>query len=601
MTASPSAFHAAADLVILVPEHAAAPLAFGAGELASYIDRLCGARASIRPHTAVADRATLIVGHADAALVTEPELGAHGPIAMPGPGLLALAGRTPREVLDAAYAVLTWWGCRWSPHGRAEETVPRLDELPLPAAPLRVPRRFEVTGYAADLMTWHATEPSLYAARIAEDRVLVDWMGKTGANRFLYIRHPVDDLLTIPALQGDLDRRGIGVDCGGHVIPPLVPRELFATHPEYFPCGPDGARTSNGNICTAQAGALDTASRTAVEWTVAHPEMAGLHIWGADLWRGGWCGCAACGSVSVHDQSLRLCNAVARALAAAGVPRPVYYLAYHDTIDAGLRLQPDPGVWVEFAPRERCYGHALDDPNCATNRRYATALERYAEQFDGRVRIFEYYADAILFCGCAVPLTTIIEADLAYFARLGVPEITMLQFGAVSRFAYPLNVVAFAAAAAAAPTGRQANADYCRRFGALASVVAAAYEAVERAMARVVRYGDIRRPPRGADAAAEAQRGLRAADGVLAQVIGTLGSPADARTRDFVEVLAYTRRVLAGVEAQCGNPDGAAAAAASFAAASAQARSWSGSTAGVWGTVDLPLLHELYDVVFRSP
>jgi len=583
-------------LAVHVPEAAPAPVAFAASELAHYIARLTGVRVSMRPASRLRGRTAVVLGEEPSGDLVEAGRQQAGCTVQPGRGHVTLSGESPRHVLEAAYALLSWWGCQWSPHGADDEVVPRLETLPVPATALHGTSRFRVTGYAADLMTWHATEPELYRDRIAEDRMLIDWMAKTGANRFQYIRHPVDDLLTIPDLQDDLDRRGIGLDCGGHVIPALVPRDLFAVHPEYFPCGPDQVRTSNGNICTAQPGALDTASRTAVGWTREHAGVAGLHIWGADLWQGGWCRCAACQPVSVQDQSLRLANAVARALSAAGVSCPVYYLAYHDTIDPGGCLEPDPGVWVEFAPRERCYGHALDDPECPTNRRYAIALERYAAQFDGRVRVFEYYADAVLLCGCAVPLTAVIDADLAYFARLGVPEITMLQFGAVSRFAYPLNFVAFAAAAAASGAVAPATAAYCRRFAPAATAVAAALAEVEQAMGRVVRYGDVRRPPRAPEARDRVRRSVVEAIGVLDHVIEVLGVHAGGPVGDVTAILTYTREVLGGVAAACA--DAAGAAHARYAAAAAQAQQWSRQAAGVWGTVDLPRLHEYYDVVF---
>jgi len=99
--------------------------------------------------------------------------------------------------------LLAWWGCRWSPHGPDEEIVrgwSRSRSQPNPSPS----RRGSRDGYAADLMTWHATEPRCTGARRRRpDPDRLD--GKTRANRFLYIRHPVDDRLTVPDLQDDLD------------------------------------------------------------------------------------------------------------------------------------------------------------------------------------------------------------------------------------------------------------------------------------------------------------------------------------------------------------------------------------------------------------
>lgn len=584
--------------MVRMPEGASPPVAFAASELARYVSDLRGMHVVVRPESQLAGQFRLMLGTDKSAPVSATTDVSSGFCIDSGGGGVTLTGASPRAVLDAVYALLTGWGCRWSPHGPDDESVPALTTLPLPEKRIHATPRFSVTGYAADLMTWHPSEPALYRDRIAEDRVLIDWMGKTGANRFLYIRHPVDDVITVPELQDELDRRGIGVEVGGHVIPALVPRELFGAHPEYFPCGADGARTSNGNMCTSVAGALETARRSAMTWIEEHPGAAAFHIWGADLWRGGWCQCDQCRHVPVQAQALRLCNAVAGALAAAGVRCPVYYLAYHDTIDPLGDLVPEPSVWVEFAPRERCYGHALDDPTCGTNRRYAAALEGHIALFDGRVRVFEYYGDAVLFCGCAVPLSAVIDADLAYFARLGVEEVTMLQFGAVSRFAYAVNLAAFAAAALCSDTVGSVATDYCRRFGAAANTVATALLDVEDAMSRVARYGDIRRPPAAGAARERIRRSLIDAIGVLDRVGAVLRGVGGARVRDLSAVLSYTRDVLAGVEAECAGPEGAVRAATLYAAAMEGARRWNPRSAGVWGTVDLPRLHEFYDVIF---
>ena len=103
-----------------------------------------------------------------------------------------------------------------------------------------------------------------------------------------------------------------------------------------------------------------------------------------------------------------------------------------------------------------------------TNRRYAAALERYVELFDGRARLFEYYGDAILFAGCAVPMARVIDADLDYYQRLGIREITMLQFGAFSRWAYPLNFVTFAAKVTGQAPATAVDG-YCARCGPAAA------------------------------------------------------------------------------------------------------------------------------------
>src|SRR5439155_653370 len=215
---------------------------------------------------------------------------------------------------------------------------------------------------------------------------------------FLFIRHANDTQWVIPELARELARRGLDLEGGGHVLVELLPRALFAAHPEYFPCAPGGGRFDLGNVCTASPGALAVVRERAQAARAALPGATDFHLWGLDLAGGGWCACPRCNGLSPADQALAACNAVADTLGPGG---RVFHLAYHDTLEPPRAVRPDLRVWAEFAPRERCYAHALDDPACATNAAYRRALDAHLELFVGRVHVFEYYGDAILFGGRA--------------------------------------------------------------------------------------------------------------------------------------------------------------------------------------------------------
>jgi len=588
---------------IHVPESAAPPIAFAAEELQRYLRSMTGFMLRISPAASLPESNTIVLAAQPVPTRPSPRpstSGRGGGGAGKADGFsigvdaarITLAADSPCGVLRAAYALLEQFGCQWS-LDVADEHVPRLTAPAVYLPDVAHASRFAVRGYCSDIMTWHYTQPEHLREHIAEDRPFIDWMAKSGANTFFLLRQPFDTQLTIPELLPHFERRGIEVEYGGHVIPLLLPRDEYSRHPDYFPQASDGRRTDHGNLCTSSAGALATAGANAVRSVREHPEMRVVHVWGADLWRGGWCHCQDCSTVSVQEQSLRVCNVVARALAEAGVARPVCYLAYHDTIEPATTLRPDKNVTVEFAPRERCYGHALNDPECATNRRYAAALERYVEIFGGRARLFEYYGDAILFAGCAVPMTRVIDADLDYYQRLGIHEITMLQFGAFSRWAYPLNFVTFAAKLAGrAPD--DAIAAHCSRSGSATAVLSE----LEATMRKVVTYGDIRRPPRSTDAARRVGARLDAALPRLAAVISKVEAFEDTTTGAQAALLRYTHAVLQGVrhELQQSIVGQVPNAQAQYAAALRLIEKVDARWKGVWGRVDLPIIHSFYDV-----
>jgi hypothetical protein len=579
---------------VLSPAHSEAATRFAAEELHRYLRRLTGGNIGARFDPAVPPQSIRVVTHDD---VPSGSLNAAAPL--PGDaayrlsadaGVIRLDAASPRALLAAVYALLEQLGCRWSLHGPEEETIPALDAATVSIIPVTHRPAFRLRGYCADIMTWHYTQPEQFQGRLEDDRRFIDWMGKSGGNTFFFIRHPFDTQLTIPELRPDFERRGIRLEYGGHVIPLLLPRELFATNPEYFPVTPAGERTDNGNLCSSSVAALQTAGSNALSYVRDYPELSALHIWGADLWKGGWCRCPQCAGIGPQDQSLRVCNAVAETLARSGLAQPACYLAYHDTIDADLSERPAVNVVCEFAPRERCYGHAINDSQCATNRRYARALEGYLAHFDGRVRIFEYYGDAILFFGCALPLTAVIAADMAYYRSLGIRDVLMLQFGRFSLWAYPLNFLAFAAAC----DGRNevdTGASYCVRFGSEAALAQSVLRDLEQTLRHVVTYGDIRLKPRSAPEAARLQSQLA---GVLPQ-LGALAQRLDGsrhpELRAQAALLRYTQSVLAGVEHEIRT---GASADAIFADALRLIETVDRRIKGLWGEIDLPIIHNLY-------
>jgi hypothetical protein len=581
---------------IHVPDQAAPPVRFAAEELQRYLQVMTDTRVPLRWRSPQHGPDHIVLGAHDAPADTGAPASAYALAVIPEESRITLAGGSPRAVLEAVYVLLEQLGCCWSLDGPAGESVPRLRGAVALQTVQRTPR-FAVRGYSSDIMTWHYTQPEYVSDRAADDRAFIDWMGKSGANVFFYIRHPFDTQLTIPELLPEFQQRGIGLEYGGHVIPLLLPRQLFREHADYFPQSAEGTRTDFGNLCTSNAAALATACANAVQYVREYPEMRALHVWGADLWRGGWCNCGECEEMSAQDQGVRVCNAVARALSAGGVGRPVCYLAYHDTIEPNLRVRPEDDVMVEFAPRERCYGHALNDPTCATNGCYAAALERYADLFDGRVRMFEYYGDAILFFGCTVPLAEVIAADLDYYRRLGVGGITMLQFGRFSAWAYPLNCFAFAAGVTCGGRAESLRDQYCRRFEPQARQVRALLAQLEQSMQTVVTYGDIRRPPRSPAAARHIVPRLEAALPRLAQVADGLQRLRGPELEAQAALIRYTHAVLGAVRddlraAVAGTP--VAAAYDRYAGALEIMEAVDARFKGLWGRMDLPMIHNFY-------
>jgi hypothetical protein len=520
---------------------------------------------------------------------------------------ITIRAGTERGLIHAASNLLEKLGVQFPPG--VAPSYPRIENARLGALePSRVAPAFARRAFISDIMTWDYNFPDRLDLHLRHDREFIPWMARRGINAFSYIRHAHDTRLKIDEVAPLLREHGIGVEYGGHVLQLLLPRDRFTEHPEYFPAGDDGVRAARGNLCVSNPEAVAIVRAGALAYVHDHPENELLHIWGADVWRGAWCRCAQCRELPPQLQYLKVVNAIAGALAAeAGAP-PIAYLAYHDTIDPLPGLKPRDNVWFEWAPRERCYSHAIDDPQCEINPRYLESLKRYIEIFDGRGHIFEYYADAILFGGLGFATPAVVAADLRAYRRLGITSVSCLTFGAYSVMAYPVNLEAFvrgswdpdfepATTLVETATGRHPQC---------ALEMTAAYRAVERASKLCLDYGDVMHPVMPPEKAARKRGELREAALTFNEAIAAadeIASNADARLADAEkELWRYSSDVLAGLSDYLGALEQTgvhrqiwgASAITRVTDAIERIRSINPEIKGTWGAYDLEWIREMW-------
>ena len=517
-------------------------------------------------------------------------------------GSIAIRAGSSRGLIHAGADFLEKLGARFAPG--VAPSYPRIDAARLRTIePFRVTPAFKRRAFVSDIMTWNYSFPDRLELHLRHDREFIPWIARRGVNAFSYIRHAHDTRLKIDELEPLLREREIDAEYGGHVLPILLPRERFDDRPDFFPAGDDGVRIASGNLCVSNPDALAIVSEGALAYTREHPENKLLHIWGADVRNGAWCRCARCRDLPPQLQYMKVVNAIAAKLSDDDAAPSVAYLAYHDTIDPQPGLKPRDNVSFEWAPRERCYTHALDDPDCETNPRYLESLKRYLEIFDGRAHVFEYYADAILFCGLGFATPSIIARDLRAYRSLGITSISCLTFGAYSVMAYPVNLGAFVRGSI--------NPDFdpdaafidtaAGRHPQCFQEMAAAYRAVERASKLVLDYADVMRPFMPTRMAARKRVELaRAADSFNEAIAATSSDTALAGAEK--ELWIYSRDVAAGLSDYLAarNDHGRERVARGDAAimkltsAIDHIRKIDPSIKGTWGAYDLEWMRELW-------
>jgi hypothetical protein len=301
---------------------------------------------------------------------------------------------------------------------------------------------------------------------------------------------------------------------------------------------------------------------------------------------------------------MKVVNAIAAKLSDDDAAPSVAYLAYHDTIDPHPGLKPRDNVSFEWAPRERCYTHAIDDPDCETNPRYLESLERYLEIFDGRAHVFEYYADAILFCGLGFATPALIARDLRAYRSLGINSISCLTFGAYSVMAYPVNLEAFVRGSINPDFDPDATLldTAAGRHPQCSPEMAAAYRAVERASKLCLDYADVMHLSMPRPKAARKRIELARAADTFNEAIGAADRISPTALADAEkELWRYSRDVAAGLSdylaAREDHSERVArgeAAIAKLTSAIDHIRKIDTDIKGTWGAYDLEWMRELW-------
>ena len=217
-----------------------------------------------------------------------------------------------------------------------------------------------------------------------------------------------------------------------HAAASLLDSELFEQHPEYFALDYlTDRRRKDFNWCISCSAVSELLSEGSADLTRMLPSATHrYYYWGADH-PSACCHCAICSRYSFSELNLLSANVMLRGIRQTDSRGQLAYLAYIGGYDVPKQVQPEDGIFLEFAPYPRCYRHAIDDPGCDINRKYWNSLLRYGELFDlKQAHILEYWLDSSLFSRYAKPAVKppcsaeVLERDIIAYCNLGITHIT---------------------------------------------------------------------------------------------------------------------------------------------------------------------------------
>jgi len=173
--------------------------------------------------------------------------------------------------------------------------------------------------------------------------------------------HQVAEFVQTDAGQRFLEecrRLEIEVEHELHSMGDLLPRELFAKHPEMFRMNERGERVADWNLCVHSKAAVERVCENAQKYARLLRPTTGRYFYWIDDNRP-MCRCPKCRGLSDADQALILENAILAALRQVDDRARLAHLAYANTYPPPAQVKPQPGIFLEFAPIHRNYDAPL--------------------------------------------------------------------------------------------------------------------------------------------------------------------------------------------------------------------------------------------------
>lgn len=230
-----------------------------------------------------------------------------------------------------------------------------------------------------------------------------------------------------------IEKLGLRIEVGGHGLSGFLPRDMFDKQPKLFrmfqPEDFGGKRLNDSNLCVSNLKTRKIVKDNFKKVIDQNKGAYAIHAWADDLPGGGWCLCPSCRAFSAKDQAMLAMRLLAEAVRESESKNKIPVLAYHDTMFPGTQIKAVKESFLLFAPRERCYGHALDAPDCEQNKYYMQSLKEWMLKFSGidDAHTFEYYFDQILFRGMYPFLPTVIAQDMTVYQQAGIETHMSLQ------------------------------------------------------------------------------------------------------------------------------------------------------------------------------
>jgi hypothetical protein len=275
---------------------------------------------------------------------------------------------------------------------------------------------------------------------LPEDLTLADWpeRAKKAGLTTIGIHHQNSPRTVIDWIQKDTGQQflkqcrelGLAVEYELHAMKELLPRSLFAKHPELFRMNDKGERTPDANCCVHAERALDLIAENAVAIAkVLRPTTGRYFYWGDDAQP--WCRCPKCRDISPSEQATVIENRICQALRKRDKKAQVAHLAYQNTLTPPQNVKPDEGVFLEYAPIKRLHDIPYERQADLKQADGLHALDANLRIFPkDTAQVLEYWLDVSRFSRWRRPAVKlpwnkdVFRADVETYRERGIRHIT---------------------------------------------------------------------------------------------------------------------------------------------------------------------------------
>lgn len=232
---------------------------------------------------------------------------------------------------------------------------------------------------------------------------------------------------------------GLEVEHELHAMNDLLPRQLFKEDSMMFRMNKEGRRVADFNLCVHSEKAVETVCKNAVKYAVMLKPTTGRYFYWIDDGRP-MCHCSKCILYSDSEQALILENDIIKALKTVDPDATLAHLAYLNTLPPPIKIKPEPGIFLEFAPIQRSWAQSLRNESASvtrldslveTNGDLLKLLDANLEVFGKQdAQILEYWLDVSLFSEWRKPAKQlpwnkeVFLDDIDVYAKRGIKHIT---------------------------------------------------------------------------------------------------------------------------------------------------------------------------------